>query len=72
METLKFGRKTYAVSGGQVMLTSVTVTEKPKPGEDETAFTRRLTEKYKSQQCTIELVIKKGVPDYAIITRVNH
>lgn len=54
------------------MLTSVTVTEKPKPGEDETAFTRRLTEKYKSQQCTIELVIKKGVPDYAIITRVNH
>jgi hypothetical protein len=68
MELVTYGRKTFSFAGGKVMLTSTSVTEKPLPGEGETVFTDRLIAKYRGQQGTIEIVIKNGYPDYAIIT----
>jgi len=65
---MKYGHKTFSLAGGEMVLTSVTITEKPLPGEDETAFTRRLLEMYKEHQGKLELVIENGRPDYAIIT----
>ena len=50
------------------MLRSVSVTEKALADEDEIAFTRRLVEQYGGQQGTIEVVFKRGRPNYAILT----
>lgn len=68
MQVVNFGRKTFSFSEGVSVLTSMCVTEKATPGEDETAFTRRLLEKYEGQRGTIEVVFKHGRPDYAIVT----
>ena len=68
MNDVKFGRKVFSFDKGQTVLESICVTEKAVPDEDEAAFTRRLMEKYKEQRGTIEVVFKRGRPDYAIIT----
>jgi hypothetical protein len=48
--------------------TSTSVTERSLTGEDETAFIARLMGMYGNRKGTIEVVIKGGKPDYAIIT----
>jgi hypothetical protein len=68
MQTIKYGRKTFSFDEAGAVLTSTSVTEKALPNEDEETFTRRLMERYKGQQGTIEVVFKRGQPDYAIIT----
>jgi hypothetical protein len=68
MESLKFGRKVFSFDEAGPVLRSTSVTEKAMPDEDEKTFTRRLVEKFKGQQGTIEIVFKRGRPDYAIIT----
>ncbi|HSG17326.1 MAG TPA: hypothetical protein VLE70_13520 [Anaerolineae bacterium] len=50
------------------MHTSTSVTVRSLVGEDEEAFTSRLMEMYGARKGTIEIVIKGGKPDYAIIT----
>lgn len=64
---VKYGRKTYAISEGRTFHVSTSITEKARPGEDERNFTQRVTGKYKERQGTIEIVLKNGRPDYAII-----
>jgi hypothetical protein len=68
MDHVKFGRKVYSFDNGDVVLKSTSVTEKALPNEDERTFTRRLAEKYQDQRGVIEVVFKRGHPDYAIIT----
>jgi hypothetical protein len=51
-----------------VVLESTSVTERALPNEDERTFTRRLVNKYQDQRGVIEVVFKRGLPDYAIIT----
>ena len=65
---LKYGRKIFSLDKGNTVLKSISVTEKAMSGEDEMAFIYRLVEKYDGQQGTIEVVFKRGHPDYAIIT----
>jgi hypothetical protein len=68
MQSMKFGRKVFSFNGDGAVLKSTSVTEKAMPDEDEAAFTRRLVERYKGREGTIEVVFKRGRPDYAIIT----
>ena len=68
MDCIKFGRRIYSFDNGDVVLKSTSVTEKALPDEDETAFTHRLVTKYGDQRGVIEVVFKRGRPDYAIIT----
>ena len=68
MDDIKFGRRIFFFDKGDTVLKSTSVTEKALPGEDEMAFTRRLVEKYKDERGTIEVVFKRGHPDYAIIS----
>ena len=68
MELVKYGRKKFSIVEGKTILTSTSITEKSLPGENEEAFTHRLTRKYANHRGTIEIVFKKGRPDYAIIT----
>jgi hypothetical protein len=68
MNTLKYGRKTFTFGEGTTVLTSMCVTEKAMPGEDETSLTSRLLTKYEGRRGTIEVVFKNGHPDYAIVT----
>jgi hypothetical protein len=68
MDCIKFGRRIYSFNNGDVVLKSTSVTEKALPDEDETAFTDRLVTKYGNQQGVLEIVFKRGRPDYAIIT----
>ena len=70
LELLKYGRKTLSFAHGEASLTRISVTERVLPREDESTFTQRLLKKYGEQQGTIEIVIKNGRPDYAIITIV--
>ena len=63
-----FGRKHFSFAEGTTTLDRMSVTERPKKGEDETCFTNRLVKQYGNQQGAIEIVIKNGLPDYAIIT----
>ncbi len=63
-----FGRKHFSFAEGIPTLKRMSITEKPKKGEDETRFTKRLVKQYGNQQGMIEVVIKNGHPDYAIIT----
>jgi hypothetical protein len=67
MNHIKFGRKIYSFNNGDMVLKSTSVTEKALPDENETAFTHRLVKKYRNQQGVIEVVFKRGRPDYAII-----
>ena len=63
-----FGRKHFSFTEGVPKLESMSITEKPLKGEDESSFTERLVHQYGGQHGTIEVVIKSGRPEYAIIT----
>ena len=66
--TIRFGRRKFAFSNGKVELKSTSVTEKALASEDEEAFTDRLLQLYGHREGTIEIIFKRGQPDYAIIT----
>jgi len=68
MKVINFGRRRYSFAQGCVELTRTDITERSLNGEDEEAFTRRLMKKYGASEGTIEIVFKKGRPDYAIVT----
>jgi hypothetical protein len=68
MPGLEYGRKNLSFDQGTAVLTNTSVTVRAQPGENEAAFTQRLLKKYQGQRGTIELVFKKGCPDYAIVT----
>ena len=68
MKVINFGRRRYSFARGSVELMRTDITERSLNGEDEEAFTRRLMKKYGSREGTIEIVFKKGRPDYAIVT----
>jgi hypothetical protein len=68
MQTLQYGRKIFSFDEAGTALKSTVVTEKVLPGENEEGFIRRLSEKYQGQQGTIEVVFKRGLPDYAVIS----
>ena len=67
-QSMQFGRKVFSFDEGGAVLKITSVTEKALPDEDEMTFTYRLLEKYKGQKGTIEVVFKRGRPDFAIIT----
>lgn len=68
MERVEYGHKIFSFAKGRTELTSTSVTVKSLPGESEKAFTHRLMKKFGNQEGTIEIVFKKGRPNYAIIT----
>lgn len=68
VKKIAYGRKRFSFTKGVPTLESMSITEKPLKGEDETQFTERLMKQYSDQQGTIEILIKGGQPDYAIIT----
>lgn len=68
MNRISFGRKKFAFSQGVSTLTSMSITEKPLPDEDEAAFTARLLAKYADCEGDIEIVFKHCAPEYAIVT----
>lgn len=68
MESINYGRMVFSFNEDQTVLESTSVTEKALAHEDEKAFTRRLLKKYKGRCGTLEVVFKRGRPDYAIIT----
>ena len=68
MQGMRFGRKILTFGQGNAVLQSISVTERAIPGEEEEAFTRRLLRKFEGQQGTIEIIVKNGRPDYAVIT----
>jgi len=68
MGGINYGRKIFSLDKGCTVLKTTCVTEKALPCEDEMTFRRRLAEKYQDRQGTIEIVFKRGYPDYAIIT----
>jgi hypothetical protein len=63
-----FGRKRFSFSEGVQTLESMSITEKPLHDENEDRFMQRLARQYKNRHGEIEVVIKGGRPDYAIIT----
>ncbi|MCP4427793.1 MAG: hypothetical protein GY803_25200 [Chloroflexi bacterium] len=65
-----FGRKRFSFAEGVQTLESMSITEKPLHGENEDQFMRRLARQYNNRHGEIEVVIKKGYPDYAIITLI--
>ena len=68
MERVEYGHKFFSFAKGRTELTSTSITIKSLPGENEKAFTRRLMQRFGNQEGTIEIVFKKGRPNYAIIT----
>lgn len=66
--TLRFGRRKFTFSNGKVELKSTSVTERALASEDEEAFTSRLLQLYGHREGTLEIVFRRGRPDYAIIT----
>jgi len=68
MERVEYGHKTFLFAKGIAKLTSTSITVKSLPGENEKAFTHRLMQRFGNQEGTIEIVFKKGRPNYAIIT----
>ena len=68
METIKFGRRKFAVNDGEIILLSTSITVRASNGENEQAFTERLTKMCGDTQGVIEIVFKAGRPEYAIIT----
>ena len=68
MKSVQYGRKMFSMSEGETRLESTSIIERTMLGEDEDSFIYRLKSKYKRQRGTIEIVFKKGRPDYAIIT----
>jgi uncharacterized surface anchored protein len=71
MEHVDFGRKVFSFGDGNSVLKSTVVTEKARTEEGEVAFKQRLLHKYHGREGTIEIVFKRGRPDYAIITFVD-
>jgi hypothetical protein len=71
-ELLSFGRKILSFSKGEAFVTEICVTEKSLADENEQKFTQRLLGKYREHEGTIEIVIKNGRPDYAIIKFFNN
>jgi len=67
MEIVNYGRKTFSIAKGTAVLKSTEITEKPLRHEDEHAFTQRLLHKYGHLQGTVEIVIRDGRPNYAIL-----
>ena len=65
---IKFGRRKFSFSDGKVELESTSVTERALASEDEETFTNRLLQLYSNREGTIEIVFRRGQPDYAIIT----
>ena len=65
---IKFGRRKFTFSNGKVKLESTSVTERALASEDEETFTNRLLQLYGQREGTIEIVFRRGQPDYAIIT----
>jgi hypothetical protein len=68
MQHLQYGRKILAFDESDAALMTTVVTEKALTNEDEATFTHRLLGKYKGRRGTIEIVFKRGSPDYAILT----
>ncbi|UCC54165.1 MAG: hypothetical protein JSV68_09360 [Anaerolineaceae bacterium] len=68
MESITYGRRKLTFAEGTCLHTSTSVTERSLASEDEDAFIARLMSKYGNRKGTIEVVIKGGKPDYAIIT----
>jgi hypothetical protein len=62
------GRKRFSFVEGVPILQSMTITENPHPDEDEEQFTQRLVQQYGRERGEIEVIIKNGRPDYAVIT----
>lgn len=67
MESVNYGRKTFSLIKGNAVLRCTEITEKPLRHEDEKAFTQRLLNKYGHLQGTVEIVIRDGRPNYAIL-----
>jgi hypothetical protein len=67
METVNYGRKTFSITQGTAVLKSTEITEKPLHHEDVQAFTQRLLQKYGHLQGTVEIVIRNGRPNYAVL-----
>jgi len=67
METVNYGRKTFSITEGAAVLKCTEITEKPLLHEDEKAFTKRLLHKYGHLQGTVEIVIRNGRPNYAVL-----
>lgn len=68
MQRIRFGRKRYSLVEGRPILKSTSITVRTRPGEDEEAFTKRLLGQYGQYEGTVEMVFKRGRPDYAVIT----
>ena len=68
MKDIHFGRRFLSFDSGQVVITSTAITERARLGEDEDAFVERLVKKYRHRKGTLEMVIKAGKPQYAIVT----
>jgi hypothetical protein len=66
--TVSYGRKLLRLKDGKAQLEQITFTEKSFPGEDETQFVDRLSQRFSDMNGTFQIVFKNGKPDYAIIT----
>ena len=68
MVCIQYGRRRFSFANGTVVHRNSSITERALPGEDEERFTERLMERYGEYEGTLEIVIKAGRPDYAILT----
>ncbi len=68
MSRIEYGRLRLSFRNGTAVRTSTSVTERALAHEDEHAFTKRLLERYRHREGTIEIIFKAGHPEYAVIT----
>jgi hypothetical protein len=68
MEIIKYGRRKYTFLEGKLKPAGLSITERSLRGENEKEFTSRLMKSYGKKQGTIEVILKNGFPDYAVIT----
>ena len=68
MQRMRFGRKRYSLVEGKPVLRSTSITVRTRPGEDEETFTKRILGLYGQVAGTVEMVFKRGLPDYAVVT----
>lgn len=68
MKIINFGRRKFTFGNGKSELLSTSITVRSQAGEAEEAFKKRLLKMVDNKKGTIEIVIKAGKPDYAIIT----
>jgi len=71
MKAVKFGRRKFTFGNGKAELMATSITVRSRVGEAEEAFKGRLLEMIGSEKGTIEIVYKRGQPDYAIITFIS-